>query len=840
MMPFSRRSDFAGLLARGLTGTRSSPRQSDWHDCPCNIHAQPGLAKSDALTLATRFSASRRTIPIREQCGYGILIKRRGELDTKSNIFEGLLRFFSPFLAIAVCGAGGVATAQTTPEEKKSPGVYQIKAPALYPYATGTGVTVAIVDTGILTSHPEFLGSNGLSRVLTGYNAFDGSGIVSDGDGHGTHVAGIIGAARDGTGMFGVAYDANLLPIRVLDDRGFGSSTSVASGIQYAVNQRNSATVAAPLKPFAINLSLGSSSPSSAIQIALQNAVSAGMVVAAAAGNDGGANPVYPARDARESWANGQIIAVGAVDANDVIDRWSNRAGDTKDFYLVAPGVSIYSTYTKLARGTKQYLATYATLSGTSMATPYVTGAVALIRSGWSYLAAPQITSILFTSATDLGAPGVDAIYGRGLLNLERALSPIGPLTTPTSSGIQTTLSGTSVTGSAATSAALQAAGRTGLLQVAAFDGYGRDFQVDLAPTVRRVTSTANGLAPMLATVDAAAERTYSRNGTSFRVARRSEATRLALGQLGVEADGLGLSNGGFAMSAVDPGGRELTFGDSGMGSQSFGLAGELARHGEPQFAATLGNPYFTLAPRHMHAGIGVPLAEGLRMKFGVLVSDPRVTTYGAVPATPGRRQSMSLAEVSGQLDSALWSVGIGRMRESDAVLGTTQAGALGFAGTAGTTVASIGMALSPVARVKFGAQYTVGYTDGTANRADSLVSGYAGVRSEAYAIFASLQEPFGAKDSLSITVSQPLRTASGAMQMVVPLRAAEDGSPVMAPRSISLRPDGHEIRVDLLYMRPINRHTQWFLGASVRHHPDHDPAAAPERTVGTGFRALF
>src|SRR4029079_2967132 len=116
-----------------------------------------------------------------------------------------------------------------------------------------------------------------------------------------------------------------------------------------------------------------------------------------------------------------------------------------------------------------QYLATYATLSGTSMATPYVTGAAALIKSGWKNLTAQQVASILFASATDLGAPGIDPVYGRGMLNVDAALKPIGDLGAPTSTS-SLSLGGTSVTTSGVTTTALQSAARNGALQIAAFD----------------------------------------------------------------------------------------------------------------------------------------------------------------------------------------------------------------------------------------------------------------------------------------------------------------------------------------------------------------------------------
>ncbi|OGA46413.1 MAG: hypothetical protein A3G24_25380 [Betaproteobacteria bacterium RIFCSPLOWO2_12_FULL_62_13] len=741
----------------------------------------------------------------------------------------------------------------TTPAEvENSPGVRQINADVLHALGyTGLKVTAAIIDIGIMAGHPEFSG-----RVRPGYNAFDGSANVTDGNGHGTHVSGIFGAAKDGKGMFGVAYEASLLPIKVLDDRGNGSAASVAAGIQYAVNQRihylcparcsDPNTLVAghhQFAPFAINLSLGSSSPSDTIRNALIDAVNAGMVVAAAAGNDGRANPIYPARYARDAAANGQIIAVGSVyfDAagRPQINSWSNRAGDTRDFYLVAPGYQVYSTYPKLNPKTRQYEATYATLSGTSMATPYVTGAVTLIKSGWTYLSANQVSSILFDSATDLGGDGIDEIYGRGLLNLQAALAPIGSLSAPTSRRASLPLTGTSLTGSIATGAALRAAGRAGLMQVAAFDRYGRDFQVDFAPTVSRAASIGNGLAPMLAALDSAAERTYSLDGGTMRVTYRSEATRLALGhQVGGNS---GSSEGEFTVSAADTAARELTFGFSGMGAHSFGLGGELARRGEIQFISALENPYLALASRHTHFGIGLPLAGGLRLKFGTLVSDPRATAYDpALSQITGRHQSMGLAEVSGRLASALWTLGVGRLQETDSVLGTTQTGAFSFSGTAETSVVNFGMAFSPASRMTLGGQYTVGHTGGTANHADSLVLGYTDARSKGYGVFASLREAFRAGDSLTIMVSQPLRTASGALQMVAPARAAVDGSPVMASRSISLRPEGRETRAELIYLSPIDRRAKWFLGMAVRDQPDHESTAPRETTIGGGFHAVF
>jgi hypothetical protein len=119
-------------------------------------------------------------------------------------------------------------------------------------------------------------------------------------------------------------------------------------------------------------------------------------------------------------------------------------------------------------------------------------------------------------------------------------------------------------------------------------------------------------------------------------------------------------------------------------------------------------------------------------------------------------------------------------------------------------------------------------------------VTGYTSSRSDAYAIFASLTDAFSKGDRLSFTVSQPMRSVSGAMQLTVPVGADEQGAAVMQSRSIALRPDGREIRSDVLYLTPINRQMSVFFGAGVRDQPDHDRTAPRQITLGTGIKAVF
>jgi len=196
-----------------------------------------------------------------------------------------------------------------------------------------------------------------------------------DVNGHGTHVAGTIAGGNNGFGVTGIAYDAKIMPVKVLNNEGSGSSDSVVDGIYYAVN--NGANV--------INLSLGGNFPNSALEAAIQYASSKGTVVVMAAGNNGYPFTNYPARYA-DNWG----LAVGAVDRDNKMANFSNQAGMNAFPYVTAPGVGIYSS----VPGNQ-----YATYSGTSMATPHVAGVVALMLSANPSLTDAQIRQIIIETS---------------------------------------------------------------------------------------------------------------------------------------------------------------------------------------------------------------------------------------------------------------------------------------------------------------------------------------------------------------------------------------------------------------------------------------------------------
>lgn len=258
-------------------------------------------------------------------------------------------------------------------------GLSKVNAPTAWNVGyTGKGVKVAIIDTGIAT-HPDLVVSGGVSTV--GYTT-----SYEDDQGHGTHVAGIIGAKNNGIGTVGTAPDAQIFAVKALDNTGSGYLSDIVEGIDWAVAN----------KMDIVNMSLGTSSPSTALEKAVNNAYNQGVLVVAAAGNSGKSTVDYPAKYSG-------AIAVSAVDSNLKKATFSSYG---KEVFVAAPGVDITSTYLN---------GQYAKMSGTSMATPYTVGTLALIKEKNPLASASQLRSILEKTAQDLGTKGRDTSFGYGL-----------------------------------------------------------------------------------------------------------------------------------------------------------------------------------------------------------------------------------------------------------------------------------------------------------------------------------------------------------------------------------------------------------------------------------------
>lgn len=289
------------------------------------------------------------------------------------------------------------ATPTPVPSQTIPWGISQILAPDAWSISSGSGVKVAVVDTGVSRNHPDLKNNLDLTGCV---NFISSRKTCEDDNGHGTHVAGIIAAENNNLGVVGVAPKAKISSLKVLDRNGSGYLSDIIEALDWAI--QNNIQV--------INMSLGTGSDVTSFHDAIGRVNAAGIVQVAAAGNSGGA-VIYPA-------AYPEVIAVSAIDKTNTIASWSSRGPEVD---LAAPGVDIYSTYLS---------STYKTLSGTSMASPHVAGAVALLLTQISKcdfdangICSPaEVEQRLEATAQDLGDPGRDDLYGAGLVNARAAL----------------------------------------------------------------------------------------------------------------------------------------------------------------------------------------------------------------------------------------------------------------------------------------------------------------------------------------------------------------------------------------------------------------------------------
>lgn len=264
----------------------------------------------------------------------------------------------------------------------------KIQAPAAWDRANGSGVTIAVLDTGVNGAHPDLA-----PNMVAGWNVYDNNADTADVQGHGTLVAGVAAmAANNLQGSAGVAWGAKIMPVRIAAPDGYAYWSTVAQGIYWAAD--HGAKV--------VNVSYNGISGSATVQAAAEYLRNKGGVVVVAAGNSGGLETI-PASDA--------LLSVAATDQNDARASFSSY-GPYVD--LAAPGVSIYTTTSGGG---------YANGSGTSFASPIVAATAALMLSANSRITPANIDSILKSTALDLGASGADDYYGSGRVDAARAVA---------------------------------------------------------------------------------------------------------------------------------------------------------------------------------------------------------------------------------------------------------------------------------------------------------------------------------------------------------------------------------------------------------------------------------
>lgn len=673
--------------------------------------------------------------------------------------------------------------------------------------ATGEGVKLAVVDSGIDTDSPEFAG-----RIDPASADVAGNGTIEDVDGHGTQVTLVAAAARNNSGVMGIAFDSTILTFRA-DDPGSCASAnasdpasgctfddrSIASGINRAVSA--GATV--------INLSLGSGDgPSSTLVRAIQNASSAGVVIIVAAGNEGdGSDPAIDP-NSPNGFASGvraaggaNVIIAGSVDKQGRISDFSNRAGNDAAYYLTALGEGICCEYKDgeihvQTDASGQYVLLEA---GTSFSAPQVAGAVALLKQAFPNLTGSQMVRILLDSATDLGASGVDATYGHGVLNIAAAFSPQGRTamagaTTAMPLGDDTAIASTAM-GDALADASLP---------TIVLDGYSRAYTVDLGARMRVAR-----IAPRLASI---LESGVRRNGVQAKGV--SLALSVAGGTRAKEswAAPLRLTRDEAHQARVLAARAAMRIApDTQIGfafrEASDGLVAQLQGEERPAFliaGSARGDSGFahsaemSFAVRHQMGEWGLTASGD---SGDAWLGDVRhAANILSRQRERYRTQNLSFA-ADRQFGPVDTTVALAWQGEDRTVLGAYLADAFGGGG-ARTLFIDAGAGWRFAEGWRVGGALRQGWT--RADRSGLIVAGSQMV-SRAWSLDLQRDGVFARQDRVGVRISQPLRVESGSLALNLPISYDYSSLGVAySTRTLALTPHGREIDGEIAWSGPL------------------------------------
>jgi subtilisin family serine protease len=693
------------------------------------------------------------------------------------------------------------ASSFDTTEYRQSDGpAFHRAIPAWQTGATGKGVTLAIVDTGIDTTNPEFSG-----RISSASADVSGGGRSVQGeDDHGTQVALIAAAARNGLGILGIAFDATLQVLRAdapgscatetPNDPQSGckfSDDAIALGVNRAVDA--GARV--------VNLSIGGSTINANLRNAIARAATNGVVVVVAAGNGG--DSTDPADDPSQpdpfaastaQAGNANVIIAGSVDSNGTISAFSNRAGAFAQVYLNGLGEDVCCVYENgaLKITTDSQGRRFVTVvSGTSFSAPQIAGAVALVAQAFPNMTGQQIVDLLLRTARDAGPVGTDPTYGRGILDIANAFAPQGTARLAGSSALLPLGDDVVVSGGA-----MGDAGANGTLGAVILDGYSRAFAVNFANKLRDAP-----LQPRLANALAAQTRNVAAGNETMSLAFTIDARRGAMWagplQLGRDDAERARVLAGSVIARLSPE-RKLAF---GFRQGADGLAAQLQGARSPAFLVA-GAPGETLgftgtdntavAVRQSLGRFGLTLSA----ETGDALTAPLRLANDLRPRRDAERMERLGAWLDrrwGDLDAAL---GASWLREDRTVLGARFHDALGPGGADSLFLdARAGWSLRPDLRL--GAAWRGGYTVPATGGA--IVDGR--LLSTAFSVDLEKLGVFAGGDRLAVRLAQPLRVESGGVRLNLPVDYDYATlTPTFATSTYTLTPRGRELIGELAW----------------------------------------
>lgn len=721
-------------------------------------------------------------------------------------------------------------------------------------HAKGTGVVIGIIDTGIDLNHPDFAGRilpgtcivSSVNPCTTANDQIGGDSAVFPGPNstHGTHVAGIAAGA-----ITGIATQAMILPVKVCSSTS-SSCNGVDAGILWA--SQHGAKI--------ISVSIGGPILSPSDVTTFQQAIANGALLVVAGGNSGNKDPSsgFLAGAAMQDGVRGSMIVVGSSTAGGVgghgaISSFSQvpstqcevHGGQRfcmEDFFVVAPGSQIWST---VGNGSATG-ATYGYLSGTSMATPYVSGVAAVIKGNSPSLTSSQIASIIFQTADDVGAPGVDPIYGRGAVDITKALAPVGNAVVVTHS-ISLSNSGssfqnsvvTAVGGGQASAAVLSQFGAlnpmnalvSGAFAVAlqnstilknaiVVDSFGRSFQADLTraafsqPMVDLNRYAESSLYQTYAGFGGAVDTPLGLVSASGYTVTTTTPKMLSGEYLTADRKRTDLRN--FEASLDVMPGVSLQAGynmESAGRFNSYDAAGSRAYDGLFFSASAVNSPYVGLTDGGNYIGSTISLGDSVRMQFGASSLAPQNPEYEAPvltmvdqltqPQTAAYQRHAQGTMAGLTWDFARWGgvgVTLSQTDEQNGLLGGITTGAMAVNRTATTTA----MGLS--SRVGFGDGWvsTLSYSEGVTHLAlqtDGLVDGADVLHSRSYGVAISKFGVFGQDDSVGFALSRPIHVYQGGVDLTAATGVDSDSNVIVSHEHVSLASATPETDIEAGYV---------------------------------------
>ncbi|MEM7041227.1 MAG: S8 family serine peptidase [Pseudomonadota bacterium] len=770
--------------------------------------------------------------------------------------FIRLLLTSTAMTTLAACSGGGGdggGNAFRTQEFRSSSGLDQIRASQGYAQVTGPqggeGVVIAILDDGIDEDHPD-LAPNLIASLL-----FQGSTDV-DSD-HGTAVAGIAAGAEGNGGIQGVAFNAGILAFQVGDEDPDNpneiifESAVIASAIEEAAAQDadiinmslsfpNSGTIR-----LADGQIIGRTPSAGASQIgdAMRTAAAGGSLMVISAGNDGGdldsveddtglpsgsivelgAN--FPAQFAGDAGlANAVIVAVAVDDDNDLAG-FSNTCLGVEDRCLAAPGVGF--------RGAQPGGGVGSIGSGTSYAAPLISGAAAVVQAAFPGTSPQDAGNRLLSTATDLGASGTDSTFGRGLLNLENALSPQGGLSVATSdrldgSSVSFNDSGLSL-GSAL---AFSGSGTEILANAVVFDRDNFPFGVDLSGTAE-TRSRTTGLASFIASSDRRSvliaaegtEATLSLAENPWRDDRYRAPFAPSDTSLHKEE-----ASPRLEMHSEVTDGIDVFFGLNGSSVTDAGLTERVPEAGGLFQPAAFLAPFDQIAGEQSGGGTAIALSDS---------TDLLLSTFFSSDDTTGRQASMQKIELAhrtyGDVEVRL---GYGFMNEDGGYLGSEADGAFGSDSGGNSHYADLSLVAPVTDDLKLFGAYSYGVTD--ASGGSGILSDVSTLKSSAFGAGFSLADIVSEGDGLTFVVGQPLRVSEGSADITVPTARTVDGQVIRESGTVDLSPSGREIAFEATYDFGLDDDHDLAAGVFLRLNPDHDPDASPDAGIGVKYSLTF